>query len=456
MGSANADNLVIDKTRVKEIRLFRSGGITYKNKQSYYRIPSIVTVNKTKHVIAFAEERIGNLNHDWGDINIVYKISSDHGRTWTHRRVACEDHGDTCGNPTAVVEQQTGTIHLFMIKNSRYKRQTDKQVIEEPVPPIYEGRLSRMKAGDRSVFYKRGKVSANGNHIIWEKISGNKDERDLSEVGFGANQLGSRNIATDVIGPGAGIQLTYKMNGPRAGKHYKRLVIPANRRSFYSDDNGNTWYQSKSEVADYGESSMMELKGKVILRNDRGLFARSEYKPYRTRTLGFSLDGGASFSKDGFKDERFYDPSCHASMLRYSPREFIFANCDSNNSRSNLTLYISSGRFKYRRDPTTTHFYSNKVRVDRDCGYSSMTKTRDYHIGVLFEKDANARSAKTAMLQIKCNGVYSREGNVIVDKKTKRCYKNFNVHNPQDIVFKKIRIADFGRLKGDLRPRKTD
>src|SRR5699024_12159905 len=64
----------------QEVAVFESGQDGYES----YRIPAIVK-NKNGDLIAFAEGRVDGAG-DFGNINIVYKISKDNGKCWGDRK----------------------------------------------------------------------------------------------------------------------------------------------------------------------------------------------------------------------------------------------------------------------------------------------------------------------------------------------------------------------------------
>lgn len=90
--------------------LWHRGTGTYNN----YRIPSIL-VTKTGTILAFCEGREGG---DSGDINILMKHSQDSGKTWSKETVIWDDGQNTCGNPCAVEDVETGRIWLILTCNN--------------------------------------------------------------------------------------------------------------------------------------------------------------------------------------------------------------------------------------------------------------------------------------------------------------------------------------------------
>jgi sialidase-1 len=83
-----------------------------------FRIPSII---KTKNgtLLAFAEGRRWSPS-DYGDINVVFKRSTNNGSTWSALGEVAASGTGTWGNPTAVYDKDKGTngrVWLFMCWN---------------------------------------------------------------------------------------------------------------------------------------------------------------------------------------------------------------------------------------------------------------------------------------------------------------------------------------------------
>src|SRR5688500_14289987 len=167
-----------------------------------FRIPSIIKTNNGT-LIAFAEGRRWNPG-DWGDINLVYKRSTNNGTTWSALGEVVGSGNGVWGNPTAVYDWNKGAngrVWLFMSWNSG-----DHTSI-----------LSMDTWGERKVF-----ASYSDDHgINWSA------PQDLT------NTLLPAGYTWDAMGPGIGIQTKYD--------HPGRLIIPAKGRNIYSDNNGTTW-----------------------------------------------------------------------------------------------------------------------------------------------------------------------------------------------------------------------
>ena len=92
-----------------------------------YRIPSVV-VAPNGELLAFCEAR-RTTGSDTDDIDLVLKRSADGGATWSDMQVIWDDGPNTCGNPCAVVDQETGTVWLLACHN----------LVEDHESTIWEG-----------------------------------------------------------------------------------------------------------------------------------------------------------------------------------------------------------------------------------------------------------------------------------------------------------------------------
>ncbi len=317
----------------------------------FYRIPSLVTVNKNRYLVAFAEQRVAH-NQDSGDINVVFRVSYDDGKNWSSIHKACELGRDTCGNPTAVVDQRTGVIHLFMNSNPGHKSQ------------FHEDPARRFASGDRKILYRQARFE--GKSLKFSPLE------DLT------GHLQPAGTKMDMVGPGVGIQLSHR-------KHQNWLLIPAARRTLISKDGGESWEMSSLMPNLSSESAIAELDNGVIYRNDRSTGRNKCRKddqgnllpgsPLCRRSISFSENSAQSFSTPSIS-HRLFDPIAQGSLLRYSQGRIFFANCASTKNRSKLTIRMgSNGRS-----------WPISKRIDSSCGYSSMAKTRDYHVGILYER----------------------------------------------------------------------
>jgi sialidase-1 len=304
-----------------------------------FRIPSIVRTNNGT-LIAFAEGR-KNGPGDYGDINLVYKRSTDHGVTWSGLLEVVGVGPGTWGNPTAVYDAdkgENGRVWLFMCWNSGD--------IDE---------WSDFNSwGDRRVY-----VSYSDDHgLTWSA------QKDMTST------LTPTNYTWDAVGPGIGIQTVFD--------HPGRLIVPAKGRNIYSDDHGTTWkYAPIPGGTD--EGTIVELLDGKLLRNDRPGTTIWETTKKRLRSVGTIEGGFPAWTADPALTE----PKCEASIVRYNtpaPARIIFLNPNDPDQRCNMTVRISY-------DDGKTWPLSRAVFGWNTCdypnitiakgGYSSMIKTAD-------------------------------------------------------------------------------
>jgi len=331
------DRLQVHTTRV----LFDGGTDGYHS----YRIPSIVrSPNGT--LLAFAEGRKDD-NRDYGNINVVYKMSLDNGATWSGLKQVVGVGPGTWGNPTAVVDVRQNRVWLMMSWNAGDHNQHGT-----------DGFLKISRWGDRRVFVSH----SDNDGATWTT------PEDLTATLLPAN------ATWDAIGPGTGIQT---QDG--------RLVIPAIGRNIYaeSDTVARTVWKYALTPTGTSEATVVELLDGSLMRNDVGLSAPWDAAHRRFVARGTIERGFSTFAPDG----ALLDPRCEGSIFRYTPGRILFLNPSSTVERCRMGLRISyddGHSWPIRRSVYDT------VSADAACaagkgGYSSITKTADNEIGMLIE-----------------------------------------------------------------------
>lgn len=277
-----------------------------------FRIPAIV-VAPDSSLLAFAEGRKHSCA-DTGDIDLVYKRSTDNGRTWGALRVIWDEQENTAGNPAPVVDRTTGEIFLLSTWN---------------LGADHEAEIIRLTSRDTRRVYV---LSSKDNGYTWS---------EPREITSSVKKPGWTWYAT---GPGSGTQLT---RPPYSGrlmvacdhieadtKHYYSHVI-------YSDDHGATWQLGGSTPQhQVNESEVAELSDGRLLLNMRN-YAVGE----RHRKIAHSSDGGATWSNLA-SDSTLVEPICQASLQRFRfPEEgqsiLLFSNPASKTKREKMTLRAS-------------------------------------------------------------------------------------------------------------------
>jgi sialidase-1 len=94
-----------------------------------YRIPAIIAL-KNGDLLAFAEGRVHDAG-DFGDINIVLKRSTNHGKTWSSLQTIVDYDKFQAGNPAPVVDltdprYPKGRIFLFYNTGNNHESEVRK------------------------------------------------------------------------------------------------------------------------------------------------------------------------------------------------------------------------------------------------------------------------------------------------------------------------------------------
>lgn len=332
--------------------LFLSGFAGGKDGYHTYRIPALAVTAKGA-VLAFCEGR-KNPWGDSGDIDLLVKRSTDHGKTWSAQQVIWDDGANCCGNPCAVVDKETGTIFLL----STWNRGDD-----------HEGAIiARTSKDTRRVFV----MQSNDEGITWSKPT---------EITATTKKPDWTWYAT---GPGSGIRIE---NGPHQG----RLVIPcdhieAETKHYYShiifsDDHGKTWQLGgRTPQHQVNECEVVELTGGRLMLN-----MRNYNRATRTRQTAISEDGGLTW-RDQNHDAALIEPICQAGIERLrwpqgdKPGVIIFSNPANTGGRVNLTVRASM-------DDAKTWPLS-KVLWAGPSGYSDLAALPNGQIACLYEGGA--------------------------------------------------------------------
>ncbi|MCB1123980.1 MAG: glycoside hydrolase [Verrucomicrobiae bacterium] len=340
----------------EETMVFQSGEEGYSN----YRIPAVITTREGT-LLAFSEGRKENRS-DSGDIDMVVKRSEDNGRSWSKLQVVWDDGQNTCGNPCPVVNQRTGRIVMLMTWNRGDDHGRD----------LHAGTAK----GTRRVFQTYSDDDGLSWKQAWEITS---DVKDPSWWWY-------------ATGPGIGIQL-------EKGPHKGRLVIPANHtargyfgaHTLYSDDGGKSWSVSNVIKPTVNESQVVEVSDGRLMMNMRTQgVAETTRPPNGYRSLAYSEDGGATWSDPVFDDE-LGDPVCQASIIRFDKNHLLFSNPKPPISANRGKRILMTVRASH--DDGETWPYQILI-TEGPSAYSSLVRTPDGQVGLLYEKDKDIVFAK--------------------------------------------------------------
>ncbi|MBQ17173.1 MAG: glycosyl hydrolase [Planctomycetaceae bacterium] len=317
-----------------------------------YRIPALA-VTRAGTLLAFCEGRKTS-REDLGDNDLMLKRSTDGGRNWSKLQLVYEEGGDkkvTIGNPTTVVDRETGTVFVFLQRNGR----------------------------DALV------VASRDDGKTWSSA------RDIT------SQVKRKQWKFYCVGPGAAIQLRH---GSRKG----RIIVPAYHRLtddksgasrahvFYSDDHGKTFRIGGLSGLHTNECQVVETleNGRPgLLLNARNHWARSGGKPRLAgkRIIARSNDAGIHWLAPQF-DGALIEPTCQASLFRHGfpsttgRGRILFAN-PAAGSRSRATVRLSYD--EGRTWPVSRQIYAGSS------AYTAIEVLPNGDVVVLFERDSYGR-----------------------------------------------------------------
>lgn len=312
------------------------------------RIPALLATAKGT-LVAVAEGR--DAPTDQASNDLLVRLSTDGGRTWSRSEIALELGKDCINNPCLVQETKSGRVFLFF------------QVF--PAGTKEFGGIEPGPKGPTRIGY----------------ITSENDGRSWSRPTWVTEALKPDEATTTASGPGVGIQLS---KGPKAG----RLVIPFNSQgpkgSFvnwvaYSDDAGKTWKRG-SNVPQEG---MQLNEVQVSETAEGGLYLNSrQWRGSGGRKASWSADGGESWSP-AIQDKSLPEPVCQGSLISFADKGrhvTLFLNPEGatpGKGRANGTLRMSldGGR-------TWKH---SRLLVPGKFAYSSMARLKDGRVGVLYE-----------------------------------------------------------------------
>jgi sialidase-1 len=353
----------------QESVVFRSGEEGYAS----YRIPAIIK-HRNGDLLAFSEGRVDHAG-DYGNVDIVYKISSDNGKTWGKLQVAADYDKLQAGNAAPVVDlfdpaYPNGRIFLFYNTGNNHEAEV------------------RKGNGLREAWYI---TSTDGGKTWSEAVNITTDVHRPNHPQLNAAYNFDADWRAYANTPGHGLQFD-------SGTYKGRIYIPANHsagepksagrdyyaHAYYSDDHGKTFKIADKITFEGGNETMAaQISKKGLYMN-----TRNQQGNVRNRIVSYSSDGGASWDTT-FYDKNLPDPVNQGSTLSWKKgNKYILAVCNAADEkhRDNLTLRLSKDQGKT--------WYFQKVVAKSPAGYkgsfaaySDIVKIGKKEIGVLYEKD---------------------------------------------------------------------
>lgn len=359
----------LSKLEAQEVTIFKSGNEGYAS----YRIPAVVK-DKSGQLIAFSEGRVDHAG-DYGNVDIVYKISKDNGKTWSSLKIAADYDKLQAGNAAPVVDlldpkYPKGRIFLFYNTGNNHEHEV------------------RKGNGLREAWY----ITSTDGAETWSEpvnITTQVHRPKQPEVNAGYNFKEDWRAYANT--PGHALQFD-------TGVYKGRLYIPANHsigepksegrdyfaHAYYSDDHGKT-FRIADKIAFEGGNETMAAQ---ISDNELYMNTRNQQGNVRARIVSYSKDGGVSWDTT-FYDNNLPDPVNQGSTLSWKRgKSYVLAVCNAadRKERDKLTLRLS-------KDKGKTWCFEKMIAKAPEgykgsySAYSDMVKLDNRTIGVLFEKD---------------------------------------------------------------------
>ncbi|MBN2292025.1 MAG: exo-alpha-sialidase [Pirellulales bacterium] len=325
--------------------------VSGKDGYAIYRIPAIETTpNGT--LIAFAEARkYGGADPGFGkqDIDLVYKLSSDGGKTWSAMFIM-EDPGElwSAANACTLVDRKLGRVWVLYLRGE----------------PMRNTGTSRPKSRDNMTYARY----SDDNGKTWS------EPMDLTGI---ARDMNDDQWRSSIVGPGGGIQTrSGVLMVPVWGSTIKSG--PDLNLAIFSTDHGKTWQRGEKVPQSAGgdENQLVELANGNILMD-----IRQNKQNEGHRWLSISSDDGKTWEKP-FPGTTVSPVAC--AIERYSlaadghDRNRILWTGPKGPGRNNLVMRIS-----YDEGKT---FPDERPIAKGPAAYSDMTILKDRTVGVLWER----------------------------------------------------------------------
>ncbi|MBR1549257.1 MAG: exo-alpha-sialidase [Bacteroidales bacterium] len=302
-----------------------------------WRIPALLCLDDGT-LLAVNDKRKYNESDLPEDIDIVYRRSTDLGKTWSEPQtmIAGQGRGLGYGDP-ALVQCANGEVLCLFAGHNGYFQST----VAKPISVFLIHSSDRGRSWSDTV---------NLTSVLWDATSGY----------HGA-----------FVASGNGLRLKH-------GRHAGRVLFAASllrdgqyvsdNYVLYSDDNGRSWHRSQLAFSGGDESKLMELSDGRLLISVRRSGARG---------YNLSEDGGESWGEQGLWEEMATN-ACNGDMLRVNDT-LILHSIPNSMQRERVSIFSSSDEGRSWHSPVSL-FEGPSV-------YSSLTLLPDGTIGAFIEQN---------------------------------------------------------------------
>ncbi|GGW36300.1 sialidase family protein [Arenibacter certesii] len=396
-----------------------------------YRIPSIL-VTKKGTTLALMEGR-KDMNHDHAKNDLVLKLSTDSGVTWSSPRVIVEAGDNVVMNPV-LVQAANGTIILTYIYFPEKRHSSNRSHGVKQVEPGLEGNAIE------KVFMVKSKDEG----LSWST------PEEITHIA-----KSNKHSLHAISGPGVGITL-------KNGKFKDRIIIPMSETilkngkktsgnyALYSDDHGNSWKHGKTMPASTdGNSGGNEIQ--MVELEDGAIMASIRDKGHRL--ISKSYNGGKTWSRLSAHPE-LIDTGSMSPLLRYrfkngnNPGVLIHVGVTGRldgNKRGKAIIALSYDDGETW--PVQKPLYNGKF------DYSSLAILPEGKIGMLAEYDFNGDRAKIQLAKFNLEWIEDpNTATLSLDKTIIKPDNYFKTHPdhmlPNDMVIQKFQVQMEAKVHG--------
>lgn len=302
----------------------------------FWRIPALLCLDDGS-LLAVNDKRKYSYKDLPEDIDIVYRRSTDLGRTWSEPQTLIEGTGRKQGyGDPALVQCANGDVLCLFAGHNGYFAST-------AADPIC---VYLCRSTDRGQTWSD---TVNLTSLIWDASSGY----------HGA-----------FVASGNGLRL---QKGPHAGRILFAAAVLRNSQNvsdnfvIYSDDNGLTWQRSQKAYTAGDEAKLMELADGTVLISVRRSGARG---------YNHSSDGGQTWGTQGTWPEMTVN-ACNGDMLRLDETTLLHSVPNSM-QRERVSIFTSGDEGQSWHSPV--------LLCAGPSVYSSLTLLPDGTIGCYVEK----------------------------------------------------------------------
>lgn len=323
---------------VDSLCLYRQGDYG----SQFWRIPALLCLDDGT-LLAVNDKRKYSYKDLPEDIDIVYRRSSDRGKTWSEPQTLVEGTGYKHGyGDAALVQCENGDVLCFFVGGNGLWASTESDPQRSYV----------CRSTDRG--------------LSW----GEPEDITAQLWGSQATNPTCRNYKSSFFASGNALRL-------KQGPHKGRILVAAAmcRKSaqkldnfvVYSDDNGHTWHVSDRAFSGGDEAKLVELNDGSVLISVRQSGPRG---------CNRSSDGGVTWDTQSTWPEVTTN-ACNGDIIRINDTTLIHSLPNSMN-REDVSIFTSNDEGQ--------SWHSPRLLIDGPSVYSSLTLLPDGTIGCFVEK----------------------------------------------------------------------